>query len=113
MPRHTLLMGPNMVVLSVLWTIWIFVFVPTQITSYGTECSQLQSFTKSAQPEFISRCVQVMAAQAPEGTLSRLLLTTCAALVLLSIVIWLRERGLLAAKTLQSTEIRTSDKSKP
>src|SRR5205814_7538818 len=113
MSRHTPLMGPLTVVLSVLWTISIFVFVPTQITSYGSECSQLQSITKSAQPEFISRCVQVMAAQAPEGTLSRLLPTTCAALVLLSIAIWLRERKFLAAQALQSTEIRTSDQTKP
>lgn len=113
MPRHTLSIGPITIVLSALWTIWIFVFVPTQITSYGTECSQLQSLTKSAQPEFISSCVQVMSAQAPEGTLSRLLLTTCAALVLLSVVIWLRERKLLAAQALQTTEARTSDKSNP
>jgi hypothetical protein len=85
MPRPTHPMGPYALTFSILWILWIVVFVPTQITSYGSECGELQVLAGTNQPNFVAQCVRTMD-PGPQTTLTRLLLVTCIVLVLLSIV---------------------------
>ena len=86
--------GLYLAIASTIWLAWIAVFLPTLSVSSLKACAELRALAQTHEKAFMDQCMQTMD-RGPEKASVLMLVVTCLVLIVVSAVMWLRERKLV------------------
>ena len=91
MPKKTYRFGGYATLVSVLWLLWVVVFLPSQAISGHEQCRDLQELAGTHKSTFDEQCVRMMR-EVSDSVAPKLLIVSCVALAILSLGLWIQER---------------------
>jgi hypothetical protein len=81
--------------LSATWMLWIAMFLPMLDRTFEESCMELQKVTQIVGQDFGSQCIQTMGGNELATVAIRILVVTCAILIIVSIAMWIRKKRLV------------------
>jgi hypothetical protein len=94
MAKPAIRLGTYVVTISTLWVVWVLQYLPTQSVSAASLCAKLTAEAQLSGGSFTPKCESLIP-DSPDRQVVLLLIITCAALFLVSLMLLLRERNLI------------------